>query len=191
MLEFRDVSFSYGKKKIFDRFSMELKSGEILALMGPSGKGKTTLLSLAAGILRPQSGFVISDVERISYAFQEPRLFPWCTVKENLAAPLPRNGERDAQIREVLSFVGLSDAASLYPDELSGGMKSRVSLARAMLFGGELYLLDEPFAALDEETRIELCEILKEHLHKAHASAIFVTHQRSDAERLADRILEI
>ncbi|MBE6590270.1 MAG: ABC transporter ATP-binding protein [Ruminococcaceae bacterium] len=189
MLEFHSVTFAYGKKEIFRDFSMSVADGEILAVMGPSGCGKTTLLSLAAGLKKPKEGSITSTFEKIAYVFQEPRLFPWLTVKENLEAVLEAPQEKAAEIKSVLDTVGLQDSAHLYPHELSGGMKSRVSLARAMLFDGDLYLLDEPFSALDEELRDTLSELLKSFFKKKNASAILVTHQQDDARKLADRIL--
>ncbi len=191
MLELRNISFSYENKQIFRDFSMEMQDGELLALMGASGCGKTTLLAIAGGILRPQSGFVISNAQQIAHVFQEPRLLPWCTVKENLFAVLKTRPENDSEIDKLLDTVGLSGCKNLYPGELSGGMKSRVSLARAMLYGGDLFLLDEPFAALDENLRKELSLRLRNDLKKRGASAILVTHHPSDAELFADRILKL
>ncbi len=191
MLELRNISFSYGNKPIFRDLSVNLKDGEILAVMGPSGSGKTTLLSIVAGILHPQKGSVISNTKQIAYVFQEPRLLPWCTVRENLLAVLKEKPQDNTKIDKVLTKVGLEDCKDLYPDKLSGGMKSRVALARAMLYGGDLFLLDEPFAALDQELRTDLSKMLRVYLKESGASAILVTHQRSDAELLADRILQL
>ncbi len=191
MLEFVNVSFSYDQKPVLEGFSMTLARGEILSLMGASGRGKTTILSLAAGLLKPQKGTLVSNAEKVVYVFQEPRLLPWCTVSENLAAVLEDPQKNDERIREVLKKVGLSEAADLYPNALSGGMRSRVSLARAMLYGGDLYLLDEPFAALDEDTKESLLELLKTHIRAEGASAVFVTHSKTDAHRMADRILQL
>lgn len=192
MLEIQDLSFSYGKKKVIDHLSLTLQSGEILAVMGASGCGKSTLLNLIAGLRKPTAGRILFPKEvRISYAFQEPRLFPWLTVSENLRAVLTDREDADHRIAHALAAVSLSDAAELYPDELSGGMKSRASLARAIAYGGNLFLLDEPFATLNEELRAELCQVLRREIHAANASAIIVTHQLSDAEALADRILKL
>ncbi|MBO5294845.1 MAG: ABC transporter ATP-binding protein [Clostridia bacterium] len=192
MLEIQDLSFSYGKKKVLDHLSLTLQSGEILAVMGASGCGKSTLLNLIAGLRKPTAGRILLPKEvRISYAFQEPRLFPWLTVSENLRAVLTDREDADHRIAHALAAVSLSDAAELYPDELSGGMNSRASLARAIAYGGNLFLLDEPFAALNEELRAELCQVLRREIHAANASAIIVTHQLSDAEALADRILKL
>ena len=190
MLKITDLSFFFDKKKILEDFSLELKKGEILAVMGPSGYGKTTLLRLVAGLLKPQKGEIENTFEKTAYAFQEPRLFPWLTVKENLLAVM---GDKDENAKETvlecLELVGLSDALVKYPSELSGGMKSRASLARALAFGGDLFLFDEPFAALDEDLRHSLAQKIKDYIRACGASAILVTHNKEDAENIADRIL--
>jgi len=188
MLEFKSVSFSYGKKQIFNDFSFKLEKGETIAIMGPSGCGKTTLLTLAAGLKKVSGGEILTTASQIACVFQEPRLFPWLTVEENLRA-VRKEAVSDTEIFEVLYSVGLTNCAKLFPDELSGGMKSRVSLARALIYGGDLFLLDEPFAALDEDLRSSIGDFLKQYLHEKKASAILVTHQMSDVQRLADRIL--
>jgi len=191
MLIFKNVSFSYGGNQVLKDLSFTLDNGELLAVMGPSGCGKSTLLSLVAGLQKPADGQIESDFNRISFAFQEPRLFPWLTVYENLAAPLEHPKEHHAAILDTLAAVSLEDAADLYPDELSGGMKSRVSLARALIFDGDLFLLDEPFSALDEELRVTLTKRLRAHLKEKGASAILVTHQASDTEIFADRTITL
>lgn len=191
MLIFEHVTFSYDKKLILNEFSMTLKKGEILAIMGGSGLGKSTILNLTAGLLKPQSGKVKCNATKISYAFQEPRLFPWMTVLDNVNAVLSKTDEPISDAVQALDFVQLSESVNLYPSELSGGMKSRVSLARAIAYGGDLYLLDEPFAALDEDLKHTLAINLRNHIKKCGASALFVTHQHSDAELFADRIITI
>ena len=193
MIAFEQVSFAYESKKVLDALSFSLQTGELMAVMGESGCGKSTLLHLAAGLLKPQSGKILSDHNRISYAFQEPRLFPWMTVRENLLAVL----SKDRIVKEVetvsrlLEQVGLPNVEALYPNELSGGMKSRVSLARALLYDGDLFLLDECFASLDEDLRSELTLFLREELKSKNKTAIFVTHLRSEAEAFSDRILTL
>ena len=190
MISIKNLHFSYGKKTVFENFSMELADGEILAVMGPSGCGKTTLLRLLAGLERPNEPDAIRSAhKKLSYVFQEPRLFPWMTIRANLRTVLPDGTAQAGEIDELLKRLGLEGTAELYPDELSGGMKSRVALARAMLHGGDLYLLDEPFAALDETLRQSLTPLLREHIKQRGASAILVTHQESDAIAIADRIL--
>ena len=190
MIKMSNITFAFDQKNIFRNFSLELKKGEILALMGPSGCGKTTLLGLASGLLKPQKGEIVISFKKISYVFQEPRLFPWLTVKENLLAVMDKKDKHaEKTVLECLALVGLKDDCDKYPDELSGGMKSRVSLARALAFGGDLFLFDEPFAALDAELRHELSKKLKQHLRQNGASAILVTHNREDARLIADRLI--
>lgn len=180
LLTFDNVSFSYRADALVLRsLSFSLDRGERLTVMGGSGCGKSTLLSLAAGILHPTAGHVQNRATRTVCVFQEPRLFPWLTVAENLAAVLPQADPN--RIAEVLRTVELSDSAALYPDELSGGMKSRVSLARGLLYGGDLYLLDEPFSALDVALRRRLIERVCAHLARSGAAALLVTHQKEDA----------
>ena len=192
MLKITNLSFAFGKKTVIENLSLELNKGEILALMAPSGYGKTTLLGLVAGLLKPQKGEIENSFEKVTYVFQEPRLFPWLTVEENLLAVMNEKDENTAKtVAQCLALVGLADAADKYPGELSGGMKSRASLARALAYGGDLFLLDEPFAALDEDLRHDLMVKLKDYLRACGASAILVTHNREDAERIADRILTL
>lgn len=198
MIEAKDLCFSYGKKPVIGNFSVRIKKGELTALMGASGSGKTTLLRLFAGLEKPQSGELTVRTGKVVTVFQEPRLFPWLTVEKNLEAVLPPKAEkteRQNAIAEALAFVGLSDSANKKPTELSGGMRSRASLARALAYGAatgaELYLLDEPFSALDESGREELSAALRERMRKYGATAILVTHNTADAERFADRIIKI
>ena len=192
MLKITNLSFSFGKKVILEDFSMTLEKGEIVALMAPSGYGKTTLLGIISGLFKPQKDEIENDFEKVTYVFQEPRLFPWLTVSENLLAVMSEKDETSKQaVAEYLELVGLSDAANKYPSELSGGMKSRASLARALVYGGDLFLFDEPFAALDEDLRHDLTAKIKEYLRARGASAILVTHNKEDAAEIADRILTL
>ncbi len=189
MLKLEHVSYAYGKKQVLNDLSLTLNDGELLAVMGESGCGKSTLLHLIAGLKQPKSGTLQSSFVKPAYVFQEPRLFPWLTVLENLLAVLDRPTEEDAQkAKEILSELGLVDCAALYPAQLSGGMKSRVALARALVYDGDLYLLDEPFAALDEERRQTLIAFLRKRFQENGAAAILVTHQTEDAAAFAERI---
>ena len=194
MIRLDNVTFSYGEKKIFDGFSLTVESGERIAVMGPSGGGKSTLLNLIAGLLTPQSGTLTVDEWHPVYLFQEPRLFPWLTVEGNVRAVLPK-GTSDELVREAIGLVGLADDADAYPDALSGGMKSRASLARALAYGAavgsSLYLLDEPFAALDDALRQSLLSVVKEKIRSSGATAVLVTHDMPDAEQFGDRIVRI
>ena len=188
MLKISDLSFSYSQKKILDGFSLTVKRGEIVALMGPSGCGKSTLLNLIAGFQKPQGGTIESGAARISYVFQEPRLFPWLTVEENLLAVLPtRDVTAQEQMERALAAVSLTDAKALYPAELSGGMKSRISLARALVYNGELFLLDEPFSALDQALRSSLAQALRQEFKERGTTVLLVTHDATEAAAMADR----
>ena len=198
MIEVKDLCFAYGEKQIIRDFSLDVKTGELVALMGASGSGKTTLLRLFAGLEKPQSGEIRIGTDKTVVAFQEPRLFPWLTVEQNMDAVLPpkiEKTDRQKAIAEALAFVGLTGSEGQKPAELSGGMRSRASLARALAYGkltgAELYLLDEPFSALDEAKRDELSAALRELMRERGATAVLVTHNTSDAERFADRLIRI
>lgn len=191
MLKIEKLTFAYPSgEPVLKDFSMELTDGELLAVMAPSGSGKSTLLNLIAGLLRPNSGKIHSDFKKISYVFQEPRLFPWLTVEENVRAVLEKNTPAES-IADALRLVGLDGCKKLFPAELSGGMKIRLSLARALAHKGDLFLLDEPFASLDEELREALIPTLRKILKERGVSAILVSHHPADAERFADRILSL
>lgn len=187
MLTFDRVSFSYrAGQPVLNDLSFHLPPRGRMSIMGPSGCGKSTLLALAAGLQKPTGGRILCNAKRIACIFQEPRLFPWLTVADNLAVILPRPDP--VAIAGVLEQVGLSGCAGLYPNELSGGMKIRVALARGLLYGGDLYLLDEPFSALDPALRHRLTCLLDAHLERSGAAALLVTHQREDATRFGGRI---
>ena len=190
MLTFENVSFSYGDQNILSNLSFSLARGEILALTAPSGEGKSTVLNLIAGLRKPSGGRIVCNAQKIAYAFQEPRLFPWLTVAENIRAVLPKGTDGDL-VAKALEAVELTDAAHLYPAELSGGMKSRASLARALAYGGDLLLLDEPFAALDETQRARLAARLRTDCKARGVSVILVTHQAEDLQALADQVLKL
>ena len=175
---------------------LEVAAGEFLAILGPSGCGKSTLLRLVAGLDRPTDGLVTvrrPDAGRfdIAYVFQDAHLLPWRTVLSNAALPLELQGIERTRRREAaadaLVKVGLGDALERYPAQLSGGMRMRVSLARAMVTAPTLLLLDEPFAALDEITRQRLDEQLRELWQARGMTVIFVTHSTSEAVFLAER----
>ncbi len=191
MLKIENLTFAYpSSAPVLKNFSMELATGELVGVMSPSGSGKSTLLNLIAGLLKPTKGSIQSDFTRISYVFQEPRLFPWLTVEENVRAVLEKSVEGD-RITNTLAEVGLAGCEKFYPAELSGGMKIRLSLARALAYGGDLFLLDEPFASLDEELRADLIPKLRNLLLEQGASAILVSHHPADTELFADRILSL
>lgn len=186
MLRLEDVSLSYGGKIVLQGQSLDVPSGKRIALMGPSGCGKTSLLRLAAGLSKPDGGTVERRCERVSYLFQEPRLLPWLTAEENVNAVLSDRAATRAEAHRWLDAVGLGEDADKYPRELSGGMQQRVSLARALAYGGALFLLDEPLKGLDAETRADMLHLLCK--HTAGKTVLLATHDEAEAEALADEI---
>jgi NitT/TauT family transport system ATP-binding protein len=181
--------------------SIDVKPGEFFCLIGPSGCGKSTLLSLIGGMIEPQVGEVLvrgrpmrgPRPHDVAFVFQESTLFPWRTVLDNVKVGLQFQGVRNEREREerawtALGYVNLADFADHYPDQLSGGMKQRVALARALSLDTDILLMDEPFAALDEQTRMVLGEELSVLLWKAKKTIVFVTHSLSEAAFLADRV---
>ena len=183
MLEFENVSFSYGEKKILEDFSFSAKEGEATAILGPSGFGKTTLLELAAGFLKPQSGKIAPFSGKASFIFQEDRLLPWKTALENLLAV---NVSKERAL-EYLEKVGISDSAEKYPEELSGGMCRRLAIARALAFGGEAFFFDEPLRGLDIKTSSEILELIK--ADTSGKTAFIITHSPAEAFYLCERII--
>jgi NitT/TauT family transport system ATP-binding protein len=181
---------------------LDVAAGSFVALVGPSGCGKSTLLRLVAGLDRPDAGTLTFSpaLDRtpgartsIAYVFQDAHLLPWRSVLDNVALPLELAGvpaaERHAPAHALLKEVGLGDATSRYPAELSGGMRMRVSLARALVTRPRLLLLDEPFAALDELTRNRLDDQLLALWKELGMTVLFVTHSLSEAAYLAERVL--
>ncbi len=179
--------------------TLTARPGDFIALIGPSGCGKTTLLRLLAGLTVPSAGAVTLDGVipqqargHLSFIFQEPTLLPWLSARRNVELPLHLQGmakpARQAKAEELLRLVGLDSAGAQYPRELSGGMKMRVSLARALTRQPGLLLLDEPFAALDEMTRNRLNEDLLRLRAQAPFTAFFVTHSVGEAVFLSNRL---
>jgi NitT/TauT family transport system ATP-binding protein len=182
---------------VFDRFNLEIRRGEFVTFLGPSGCGKSTLLRLIAGLDQADAGRVefgfSADALRRGFVFQDAHLLPWRSVLENVVLPLEimgwKRAESEAAAEEVLERVGLKDSLRLLPSQLSGGMKMRVSLARALVSRPDLLLLDEPFAALDESTRYQLQEDLRELCLQSGITVVFVTHSVSEAVFLSDRAI--
>jgi NitT/TauT family transport system ATP-binding protein len=184
-----------------DDVSLEIKKGEFVCLLGPSGCGKSTLLSIIGGLLQQTSGGVTVNGKpvtgprpnEIAYVFQESTLMPWYTVLENFRLALKFQGVEDATWRDramqSLSAVGMEQFANYYPKQLSVGMKQRINLARGLCVGTQVLLLDEPFAALDEQTRMVLGEDLSILLARTGKTIVFVTHSLAEAVFLADRIV--
>lgn len=187
------ISHHYGPRPVLDNISLAADPGKIAVLMGPSGCGKTTLLNLLAGLLLPSAGTVEQLTTPIAYVFQEPRLFPWYTVLENIALGLKAQGMAQRprlQLAHALAAkVGLTAATHLYPPQLSGGMKQRVNLARAFAVQPQLLLLDEPFSSVDMGTRQQLQQLVMTWVQQHQTTAILVTHDLAEAVVMGDRLL--
>ncbi|MEO8896997.1 MAG: ABC transporter ATP-binding protein [Rhizomicrobium sp.] len=175
--------------------SFSVAEGEFVSLLGPSGCGKSTALRLIAGLIAPDSGDIAWARARpeLSFVFQEPPLMPWADAQTNARLPLdlknlPRT-DAEARAQAALARMGLKDFAGAYPRELSGGMKMRVSIARALAAAPKLLLMDEPFAALDEPTREALNDDLLRLAREDRITVIFVTHSVMEASYLSDRVL--
>ncbi len=193
MLKIHDLSFSYNNNLILSNISFNCKENEFISFIGPSGCGKTTLLNVIANILKPNSGIIDNPFNRISYVFQQDALLPWLNVLQNILLPLEIKNNKltnDDKIKatKILGELGLHDIDYLYPSELSGGMKKRVELARALIIEPELLILDEPFSSLDILTRERLNVLLKNICISRSLAVILVTHSIEEACFLSDRI---
>mgnify|MGYP000064121751 CR=1 FL=1 len=197
-----DLVFEYNSSylTVLKDIRFAVHPAEILCLLGPSGCGKTTLLKVLAGFMRPSSGQVLVHGNQVTapgpercVVFQEDALFPWLTVAENIAFGLKGKGFRRRQQKEMvdyyLSLVGLTAFSSYLPTKISGGMKQRVSLARVLILKPEILLMDEPFAALDAQTRQEMQQLLLELWETLSHTIVFVTHDVREAVTLADRVI--
>lgn len=188
--------FANGVEALAD-VSLDVGAGEFLSVLGPSGCGKSTLLRLIAGLAEPTAGTIDwpddSGRADLGFVFQEPTLMPWATALANVALPLKLRGvaksEREARAAEALHNVGLKSFERVWPRELSGGMKMRVSLARALVVQPRLLLMDEPFAALDEITRHRLNDDLLELWQRSGVTIVFVTHSVFESVFLSQRIV--
>ncbi|MGQ9856173.1 MAG: ABC transporter ATP-binding protein [Fervidobacterium sp.] len=184
LLKIENLSKHFGPLKVISDISLELLEGESIALLGPSGCGKTTLIRIIAGLVHDFQGKVELNVERIGYVFQEPRLIPWKTVIDNLKFVV----EDEEKIYQILESLRINDFAHYMPSKLSGGMRQRVNLARALLVDPQLLLLDEPFASLDVHLKISIIsDIVQKRIEKSF-SMIVVTHDVREALLLSDKI---
>ncbi len=194
-LALESVSKSFSSRVVISDLNLQIAAGEFLAILGPSGCGKSTLLRMIANLTAPDSGRIHAKpaAHRTAFVFQDAHLLPWRNVLDNVVLPLELKNkdtvDSHSKARNILDQVGLADAATRYPNELSGGMRMRVSLARALVTEPALLLLDEPFAALDEITRFHLEVQLRDLWQHLGMTIIFVTHSISEAAFLADRAL--
>lgn len=193
-LRVRGIAHAFAREAVLDGIDFDLRAGEIVALVGPSGCGKTTLLHLCAKLLHPDSGTIDDGFVTRACMFQQPRLLPWKSALDNVAIVLAARGvdrgEREHRAREIGLRLGLAHADfAKFPHQLSGGMQSRIALARALVIEPDLLLLDEPFSALDIGLREEMYRLLLDHLAVRPVGVLMITHDLGEAVRLSDRIL--
>ena len=197
VLRFEKVSMHYhtkqGETVAVKDMSFSVNEGEFVAVIGPSGCGKTTLLSLSAGLLTPTQGKVKSDGCSFGYMLQKDELFPWRTIEKNIFLPLEIKGKNNAENREralaLAEKYGLKQFLKSYPSALSGGMRQRVALIRTLALNPDVLLLDEPFSALDYQTRLSVCDDVYKIIRSEKKTALLITHDISEAISVADRIL--
>ena len=193
-ISLHDVGLTYPNGvRALDGIDLTLKAGEFVALVGASGCGKSSLLKLLAGLAAPSRGNIENPADNIGFVFQEPTLLAWRSVRHNVALPLALAGtprrEKEERVAAALEAVGLETRADALPHELSGGMKMRTALARALVAEPRLLLMDEPFAALDELTRFRLEDDLRRIWQTRKCTVVFVTHSVTESVYLAERIL--
>ena len=194
------ISHRFGMLDVLDGVSFIVGAGEVVAVVGPSGCGKSTLLSILGGLLQPSAGAAElrgaaapESLNPLTFVFQDFALLPWCTVAENVEFPLRHAmsdpAARRAVVEDVLCRTGLSDFRTAYPKQLSGGMRQRVGIARALAVKPAILLMDEPLSALDSQTRELLMEDFIRLLAEAAMGVVYVTHNLEEAVRLADRVV--
>ncbi len=194
------ISHRFGALDVLDDVSFTVGRGEVVAIVGPSGCGKSTLLSILGGLLQPTAGTAKwsgaapdGSLNPLTFVFQDFALLPWCTAEANVEFPLLHAGlgagSRRALVEDALRRTGLSDFRSAYPKQLSGGMRQRVGIARALAVRPAILLMDEPLSALDSQTRELLLEDFIRLLADGAMGAVYVTHNLEEAVRIADRIV--
>ena len=185
-MKINNLTKSFDNKLVFDNFSIEIPDGKLSIIEGESGCGKTTLLRIIAGLDLDYSGEIIKESDNISYVFQEPRLFDAISVRQNLEIV---NKGISLSIEELLSIVELENEQNTYPNELSGGMKMRLSLARALYHNGDIFLMDEPFSALDNDMKNRIIPKILNLLK--NKTIIIVSHDILEIEKYADSIIKL
>jgi NitT/TauT family transport system ATP-binding protein len=196
-LEFQQVDYSYhgpdGEVRALQDVSFTVGEREFLVIVGPSGCGKSTLLDLIFGLIKPERGSILGNTDGVGYMLQKDHLFEWRTIEKNVLLGLEiqhtLNDDTKAYARELLKTYGLYDFRNKHPNELSGGMRQRAALIRTLVTGPSLLLLDEPFSALDYQTRLRVAEDIGSIIRREQKSAILVTHDLSEAISMGDRIL--
>jgi NitT/TauT family transport system ATP-binding protein len=199
-LHLNAITHDYDRLRVLDDITLDIQAGRVTMLVGPSGCGKSTLLGIAGGLIRPTSGAVTQHgdprpecLNPLTYVFQDFALLPWRTVEGNIALALEGSRlpkpDRPARIAEVLALAGLSDFAKAWPRQLSGGMRQRVGIARALAVRPAVLLMDEPLSALDAQTRDLLLDEFAALIARSGATVLYVTHNLDEAVRLGDRVV--
>ena len=186
MIAIDRLNVAYGDASVLKDCALRVTAGRRIALMGPSGCGKTTLINAIAGLAAPDSGSIRVN-GRVSYVFQEPALFPWLTAEENVNVVLSDKPDTLPQARRWLEEAGLADSLNKYPHQLSGGQKQRVAICRALAFGGDILLLDEPLKGLDPDTREQVANLILNTWKDK--TLLLVTHDQWEAQTLCDTVL--
>ena len=188
-LDVENVSHNYGDTHVLENLSFKMNPGELVTIVGPSGCGKTTLLNILSGYLKPVSGKV-NSAGTIRTVYQQDGLFPWLTVTENISMGLRsmKEQERKQELDELFKLAHLEGFRDHYPHELSGGMRQRAEIARALAGESDILLMDEPFSALDYQSRLRMRRELVRLLAQRQRTVIFVTHDIEEAAQLADRV---
>lgn len=197
ILELRNISHSYhtleGETPALEDLSLTLKRGEFISIVGPSGCGKSTLLSIITGLLVPERGTLLLKGKNVGYMLQKDHLLEWRNVYQNVCLGLEiqhsLSVEKKAKAYSLLEKYGLKDFAAARPSELSGGMRQRVALARTLVLEPDLLLLDEPFSALDYQTRLEVADDIGRIIKSEGKTAILVTHDLGEAISMGDRVI--
>lgn len=204
LLELKNINLTYqtldDEIKAIDNLTFNVQKGEFVSIIGPSGCGKTTVLSIISGLIKDYTGEVKIDGiisknvnDKIGYMLQKDQLFPWRTVEKNVYLPLEIKGKLTKETKEyalsLLKKYGLIDFLKKYPDQLSGGMRQRVALIRTLVFSPEILLLDEPFSAIDYQTRLSVCDDIYKIIKAENKTAILVTHDIGEAISMSDKII--
>ncbi|MEA4921009.1 MAG: ABC transporter ATP-binding protein [Clostridiaceae bacterium] len=203
LLEIKDINKRFGSQHVLKNINCHVERGEFISILGPSGCGKTTLLRVITGLDRPDSGSILHNDSDITYlkpskrgfsiVFQDYALFPHMTLYDNIAYGLKlqklKAGEIQERVMRTLELLRLKDAVKKYPSQLSGGMQQRAAIARSLVLGSDLLLLDEPFSALDAMVKVDLGDELKELQKQFGITMMMVTHDQEEAFSLSDRII--